>query len=115
MPRGIANKGKEPGTQHQDNDETLSKAAGKSCTAEDVNNIIQERMSEVFAEKFEHLKDRIVTIMASKLSGILEENKNLKNEIEQLRESISQLNEVLEQEINQVKEERERERQKKRL
>ncbi len=56
------------------------------ATAEDVDKIILERLSEVFAAKFEHLKDQVVTLMASKLSSLLEENKNLRNEIEQLRE-----------------------------
>ncbi len=67
---------------------------------------MQDRMDELFADQFEHLKDQVVSLMASKLSGLLEENKNLRNEIEQLRESSFQTSEN--QEINQsMKEEQE--------
>ena len=54
--------------------------SGHSITDE-VNQIIQQKMSAMFAEQFEKLKDNVVTVMASKISSLIEENNNLRLEI----------------------------------
>ena len=96
--------------------------SSKNCpciTTEDVNELIQQRMDEVFSEQFEKLKDKLVTVMANKISCLVEENNSLKLEIQQLRESSIQTSDILnedkqkldkkarhlEQEINQIKNE----------
>ncbi len=58
-----------------------------SCmTTEQVDQMIQNRMSEMFQEQFENLKDELVSVMASKMSTLIEENNVLRLEIHQLRE-----------------------------
>ncbi len=55
-----------------------------------LDQIIQQKMSEMFTEQFESLKDNVVTVMASKISGLIEENNNnnyLRLEIQQLRDT----------------------------
>ncbi len=54
--------------------------------AEQVDQIIHHRMSEVFQEQFDNLKDKLVTVMASKMSPLIAENNALRLEIQQLRE-----------------------------
>ncbi len=58
-----------------------------SCmTTEQVDQLIQNKMSEMFQEQFENLKDKLVSVMASKMSTLIEENNVLRLEIQQLRE-----------------------------
>ncbi len=56
-------------------------------TNEEVDHIIKRKMSEMFADQFEKLKDNVVTVMASKISGLIEENNSLRLEIKQLRDA----------------------------
>ena len=44
-------------------------------------------MTEMFTAQFESLKDKVVTVIANKISSLLEENNNLRIEIQQLRDT----------------------------
>ncbi len=57
---------------------------------EEINQLVQGKMYELFDEQFEILKDKVLTVVASKLSSLLEDNNNLRLEIQQLRESSAQ-------------------------
>ncbi len=56
-------------------------------TTEVLDQIIKQKMSEMFKERFETLKDNMVTVMASKISGLIEENNNLRLEIQQIKDT----------------------------
>ncbi len=58
-----------------------------ALTTETVDQIIQLKMTEMFTEQFESLKGKVVTVMANKISSLMEENSNLRIEIQQLRET----------------------------
>ena len=61
------------------------------CTkAEEINQLVQGKMYELFDEQFEILKERVLTVVVSKISSIVEDNNNLRLEIQQLRESSAQ-------------------------
>ncbi len=55
--------------------------------SEEINQLVQGKMYELFDEQFEILRDRVLTVVASKISSLLEDNNNLRLEIQQLRES----------------------------
>ena len=57
---------------------------------EQINQFVQGKMYELFDEQFEILKERVLTVVASKISSIVEDNNNLRLEIQQLRESGAQ-------------------------
>ncbi len=54
---------------------------------EDINQLLQGKMYELFDEQFEILKDKMMTVVASKISSLIEDNNNLRLEIQQLRDS----------------------------
>ncbi len=56
-------------------------------STETIDQIIQQKMTEMFTAQFESLKDKVVTVIANKISSLLEENKTLRTEIQQLRET----------------------------
>ncbi len=56
-------------------------------TNETIDQIIQQKMMEMFTEQFESLKDKVVTVIANKISTLIEENNNLRSEIWQLRDT----------------------------
>ncbi len=58
-----------------------------TLTTETVGQIIQQKMTMMFTEQLESLKDKMVTVMASKISSLTEENNNLRIEIQQLRDA----------------------------
>ncbi len=63
------------------------------CTCikpEQIDQLLQEKMHEMFDKQFEILKDRVLTVVASKISSLVEDNSNLRLEIQQLRESCVQ-------------------------
>ena len=54
---------------------------------ETIDQIIQQKMMEMFTEQFESLKDKVVMVIANKISTLIEENNNLRSEIQQLRDT----------------------------
>ncbi len=58
-----------------------------SIITETIDQIIQQKMTEIFTEQFESLKDKVVAVIANKISSFIEENNNLRTEVQQLREA----------------------------
>ena len=58
-----------------------------AVTTETIDQIIQQKMMEMFTEQFESLKDKVVTVIANKISSFIEENNNLRIEIQQLTDA----------------------------
>ncbi len=59
----------------------------QSNNLQTIDLMIQQKMAEMFTEQFENLKDQVVTVMANKMSSLIEDNNNLRIEIKQLRET----------------------------
>ena len=58
-----------------------------TLTTETIDQIIQQKMREMFTEQFESLKGKVVTVIANKISSLIDKNNNLRIEIQQLRDT----------------------------
>ncbi len=88
-----------PNTKKEE--QTMKKSAACGCVSiEQIEKTVVEKMSMEFEERFKGLKDNVVSLMAEKLSVLIEENNNLKNtlanEVEDLRKWQVNINEQVE-------------------